>query len=164
MIFGWGRLSPWTPWSRRTTGEPTPAKRLSRVNDDRTNMSEEPVGKIVVNKTKATRTVAVVNREGFHLRAAMLLIALARQFDSDIAIAKGSFRADAKSTPLQLLGLGAYQGDRVIIEAVGDDAHDAVDAMAELFASHFSEEAAKRRPVKREPMPEQCLEGEPSAE
>jgi phosphotransferase system HPr (HPr) family protein len=117
-----------------------------------------------VNKTEATRTVTVVNREGFHLRAAMLLIALARRFDASIAIVKGSFRGDAKSTPLQLLGLGANQGDRVILEAVGDDAHDAVDALAELFASHFSEEAANRRPVKREPESERCLEGEPSAE
>jgi phosphocarrier protein HPr len=88
---------------------------------------------------EATRTVTVVNREGFHLRAASLLVSSARRFDSTISIAKGNHVVDGKSTPLQLLGLGAGQGERLVLKAIGPDARDALDVLAGLFASHFEE-------------------------
>lgn len=88
---------------------------------------------------EATRTVTVMNREGFHLRAASLLVSSARRFDSAISIVKGNHVVDGKSTPLQLLGLGAEQGEVLVLKATGNDAHDALDALADLFASHFEE-------------------------
>lgn len=113
---------------------------------------------------RATRSIGVVNREGFHLRAATLLVKLARQFQSHIFLVKGSVRVDAKSTPLQLVGLGAYQGDQVLLEAVGEDAEEAIDAINELFASHFDEDMAQRRPVAHDALPEQALDADRSAE
>ncbi|MBN1588330.1 MAG: HPr family phosphocarrier protein [Pirellulales bacterium] len=88
---------------------------------------------------EATRTVTVINREGFHLRAASLLVNSARQFDSAISIVKGNQTVDGKSTPLQLLGLGAEQGEMLVLRATGHDAHDALDVLANLFASRFEE-------------------------
>lgn len=89
---------------------------------------------------KIVREVSVTNREGFHLRAATVLMNAARRFDADIVIIKGSMSVDAKSTPLQLLGLGAFQGDVLMLEAVGADAQRAVDALHTLFERHFEEE------------------------
>lgn len=89
---------------------------------------------------KAVREVSVTNREGFHLRAATVLMNTARSFNADIVIIKGSMSVDAKSTPLQLLGLGAFQGDVLMLEAVGEDAQEAVDTLGALFERHFEEE------------------------
>ena len=121
-------------------------------------------GGCAVSDSKATRSIAVVNHEGFHLRAATLLVKLARQFASRIVLIKGSMQADAKTMPLQLVGLGLYQGDQVTVEAVGEDAEEAIEAIAELFASCFQEEMAQRRPVARDGVREQCLDGESSPE
>jgi len=93
-----------------------------------------------MGEVKATRTVAVTNSAGFHLRAATLFVNLARQFDSRIEVLKDAQRADGKSTPLQLTALGAWEGDRLVLEAFGADAAQAVDALVELFAANFDEE------------------------
>jgi phosphotransferase system HPr (HPr) family protein len=94
----------------------------------------------MTEQTKATQSVTVSNREGFHLRAATTLIVVARRYNADIAIVKGSLSVDAKSTPLQLLGLGAFEGDKVMLEATGGDAEAAVKALADLFDAHFQVE------------------------
>ncbi|MGD9125790.1 MAG: HPr family phosphocarrier protein [Planctomycetia bacterium] len=88
---------------------------------------------------KAIREVIVANREGFHLRAAMVLMHAARKFKADITILKGGMTVDAKSTPLQLLALGAFHGDVLTLEAVGDDAEQAVEELQLLFERHFEE-------------------------
>ena len=88
----------------------------------------------------ATRTVTVSNRGGFHLRAATLFSNLARRFECQIEVANGSKSTDGKSTPLHLLGLGAAQGDQLVLEAVGDDADAALEALVELIAHELFEE------------------------
>ncbi len=93
-----------------------------------------------MGEVKATRTVVVTNSAGFHLRAATLFVNLARQFDSQIEVVKDAQHADGKSTPLQLTALGAWEGDQLLLEAVGEDAARAVDALVELFAANFDEE------------------------
>ena len=93
----------------------------------------------MADEKQATRTVIVVNHGGVHLRAATLLVNKARQFDSAISVSKGNQAADGKSTPLQLLALGADQGEKLEVTATGHDAEEAVDALADLFAAHFEE-------------------------
>ena len=89
---------------------------------------------------RATRTVTVANREGFHLRAATLFVCLAQRFNSDIEVSKGDRSADGKSTALHLAGLGAFEGDQMSLQAEGDDAEEALDALAALFTTHFGED------------------------
>ena len=96
---------------------------------------------------KETRTVTVLNPEGLHLRAATLVVLLARRFRSDIVLMKGNLSADGKNTPLQLLGLVAEQGEQLTLEAVGDDAEEALEALADLFASEFREDPPDQRPA-----------------
>jgi len=97
-----------------------------------------------MTNSELTRTVTVVNHEGFHLRAMTLLVNLARRFDATITLVKGNYSVDAKNTPLQLLGLDAHQGDTITVKASGRDAGEALDALAELFASHFEDPAGSR--------------------
>jgi len=89
---------------------------------------------------EVTRTITVTNPEGFHLRAATLFVACARQFGCDVRLGKGDQRVDGKSTPLQLMVLGAGQGDTLLLEAAGEDAEAAMEALVDLFTSNFQEE------------------------
>lgn len=93
-----------------------------------------------MDEPRAIRTVTMSNRGGFHLRAATLFGDLARRFECQIEVAKVSGFADGKSTPLQLLGLDAHQGDQLVLEAVGDDADAALDALVELITYELFEE------------------------
>ncbi len=94
---------------------------------------------VAMADNKVTRTVTVTNHEGFHLRAASLVMNLARRFESHVSIAKGNHTEDAKDTPLQLVGLDAHQGDALVLRATGPDADKALEALAGLFASEFEE-------------------------
>jgi phosphotransferase system HPr (HPr) family protein len=82
-------------------------------------------------------TVTINNPQGLHMRPAYLFAETASQFDSKIEVAKDSIRIDGKSV-LSILTLGAAQGTEVSIEATGEDAQSAVDALAELVLSGFA--------------------------
>jgi phosphotransferase system HPr (HPr) family protein len=116
-----------------------------------------------MDQTRSIRTVAVANREGLHLRAANLLVQLAQSFQSRIELLKDEQRIDAKSNPLQLMALGAAEGDQVQIEAAGPDAEEALDALAGLFAAGFGEEADNEGLVGNQRSDESTAEGEPPA-
>lgn len=89
---------------------------------------------------KASRRVRVVNPEGMHLRAVSLLIQVARRFQARVEVNNQNGRADAKTTPLQLLTLGAQAGEELLIEAVGSDAEEAVEAIVKLIENRFEEQ------------------------
>ena len=86
----------------------------------------------------ATRTVDVTNREGIHLRAATLIAKLVRRFDSKVSVIKGAERLDVTDV-LQITSLGTKPGEQLSFEAVGCDAEEALDAVAELVSGNFGE-------------------------
>ena len=83
-------------------------------------------------------TVEVPNRLGLHARAAAKLVNLANQYDSHVEVSKDGQVADAKSI-MGVLLLCGHRGSRLTIEARGEDAEQAVDALRELVASGFGE-------------------------
>jgi phosphocarrier protein len=86
------------------------------------------------------KTVPIVNRLGLHARAAAKLMTLAARYNADVTISKGDKVENGKSI-MGILKLGAAQGSSVTLIADGDDAEEAVHAMAELIAARFDEEA-----------------------
>jgi phosphotransferase system HPr (HPr) family protein len=92
-----------------------------------------------MSTSPVTRAVIIVNSEGLHARPADMLARTALKFRSLIQVQCRNERVDAKST-LNLLILGATQGTEIIIEAEGDDAQEAVEALATLVAGGFTEE------------------------
>jgi phosphotransferase system HPr (HPr) family protein len=91
-------------------------------------------------ETRRSRTLVVVgNPQGLHARPADLLVKAAQRFTSRIEIVKQHERVDGKSI-LAILTLAAVEGTPLAIEAEGDDAEQAVAALAALFASNFREE------------------------
>jgi len=71
------------------------------------------------------------------MRPAYMFAETAAQFESRIEVAKDNVRIDGKSV-LSILTLGAAQGSKVSIEATGDDAQNAIEALAVLVESGFT--------------------------
>jgi len=92
-----------------------------------------------MSTSSVTRAVVIVNTEGLHARPADLLARTALRFQSKIEVLCRNERVDAKST-LNLLILGATQGTEITLEADGDDAHEAIEALAALVVGGFVED------------------------
>jgi len=86
----------------------------------------------------AEGTVEIKNRYGLHTRTAPMVTKTAIRFLSNITIATGDYRTNARSV-LGLTALGAASGTRLHVRAEGPDAKDALQAVQMLFESKFGE-------------------------
>ena len=84
------------------------------------------------------KTVEVCNPTGLHARPAALFVQTAGKFTSNIWIAKGEKKVNAKSI-MGLMSLAVAQGTLVIIGAEGEDEQLAVKELYDLIASGFGE-------------------------
>ncbi len=85
-----------------------------------------------------TVEVTVINRLGMHARAAAMFVREASSYDSEIWVYKGKARVNGKSI-MGILTLAAAMGDRIMIEAEGSDAEEAVRVLADLVNTGFGE-------------------------
>ncbi|MCW3061425.1 MAG: Phosphotransferase system, phosphocarrier protein HPr [Capsulimonas sp.] len=92
---------------------------------------------------KVTLDVVVLNIEGLHARPAMQFVDVANRFASNVAVTKPTDDTgeiiDGKSV-MGMITLGATQGTPLKIEADGDDAEAACQALKTLFDEKFGEE------------------------
>jgi phosphocarrier protein HPr len=86
------------------------------------------------------QTLSIKNRLGLHARASAKVVNLANKFGSDITLICKGKKAYAKSI-LEVMMLGAVQGDECQCEVEGDDETDAAAAMRELFDARFGEDS-----------------------
>ena len=86
-----------------------------------------------------SREVVVGIEQGLHARPADLVAREARKWQSRIELVAERQRADGKSI-LDLLTLAAESGTRLIVEATGPDAREAVEAIGRLFDRNFTEQ------------------------
>ena len=82
---------------------------------------------------------------GLHARPAAKLVSLVRRFDASVTLAHVTAAdrqtsCDAASLS-QVATLNARQGDRLLVSAVGTDAREVLDALAELAGRDFDEVA-----------------------
>jgi phosphocarrier protein len=89
--------------------------------------------------SRAVRTATIVNRQGLHARPVMQFIDLAGTFLSTVRVDKGSEVVDGKS-PMEMMLLEAPLGTCLRITAEGEDAEQAVEALARLIGEGFGEE------------------------
>jgi phosphotransferase system HPr (HPr) family protein len=85
------------------------------------------------------RVVRIRNRRGLHARPATRLVELANRFRSDISIDGDEGPIDAKSV-LNVLTLAATEGTDLRFVAEGDDAEEALEAIAALAEERFGTE------------------------
>jgi phosphotransferase system HPr (HPr) family protein len=79
----------------------------------------------------------IVNKNGMHMRPAMMVVDKASTFESDIEISTDHSVADAKSI-MELTMLAAVKGTKIKIKATGKDADIAVRDIHALFESGFN--------------------------
>ena len=83
-------------------------------------------------------TATIVNRLGLHARASAKLTKLAGSFPCDIFISRGERRVNAKSI-MGVMMLAAGIGSDITLEADGDRAQEAMDALLALIVDKFGE-------------------------
>ena len=84
------------------------------------------------------RSVKIVNKLGLHARASAKLTQLASKYQSQVFLARGGRRVNAKSI-MGVMMLAAGMGSTVELEADGADEAEAVIAIERLFADRFGE-------------------------
>lgn len=80
-----------------------------------------------------TKKVTVQSETGLHARPASQLVALLRNFSSEIKIVNGSTEANAKSM-INLLTLGAKKGVELTVNCEGPDEAEALEATTKFLA------------------------------
>ncbi len=92
----------------------------------------------------AELAVPLVN--GIHARPAARIAACAKRHSADIALHANGRQANARS-PVSMMALGVRMGDILRIEANGDDAAMAIQAVTALIESGMGETAVVARPA-----------------
>ncbi|HJT55075.1 MAG TPA: HPr family phosphocarrier protein [Ktedonobacteraceae bacterium] len=82
------------------------------------------------------RAVIIESKSGLHARPAAIFVQNAKGFRSRITLLKNEKTANAKSI-LSVLTLGAEQGDKIVLQADGEDAASAIDRLASLLESEL---------------------------
>jgi phosphocarrier protein len=85
---------------------------------------------------KYTDSFIVINEKGLHTRPSTELVKCASAFKSRISLHYQDLSVNAKSL-LGILMLAAARGAKITIEAVGEDAEEAVKSIIELANNKF---------------------------
>lgn len=88
------------------------------------------------NSKKVRASFKVLNEKGLHTRPSTELVKCASSFNSKIYLYYRNFIVNAKSL-LGILTLAASKGTKIVVEAEGDDAKQAVDSILELANNKF---------------------------
>jgi len=87
----------------------------------------------------ASVETTIVNKLGLHARASAKLTQVASGFKSEVWLSRNGRRVNAKSI-MGVMMLAAGKGSSVVVEAEGDDAQAALDAICNLIADKFGED------------------------
>ena len=88
---------------------------------------------------EAVREVEILNKQGLHARPVMRFVDLASRYRATIwvsNVSRNGEKVDGKSA-MQMMLLEATRGSLLRIEARGDDAREAVDALVALVGARF---------------------------
>jgi phosphocarrier protein len=85
------------------------------------------------------RDFTISNKLGLHARPSAQLTQTASRFAAEIHISRNGRRVNAKSI-MGVMMLAAGQGSSVTVEAEGEDAEQALEAIGRLIAEGFGED------------------------
>jgi len=86
-----------------------------------------------------SRDFTISNKLGLHARPSAQLTQTASRFASDIHITRNGRRVNTKSI-MGVMMLAAGQGSTVTVDAQGEDAEAALQAIGQLIADGFGED------------------------
>jgi phosphocarrier protein len=85
------------------------------------------------------RVLEIVNKKGLHARASARFVQTAERFDAEVLVTRGTETVGGTSI-MGLMMLTAGPGSTITVEATGNEAAAAVEALAALVAGGFGEE------------------------
>ena len=85
------------------------------------------------------RVLEIINKKGLHARASAKFVQIVERFDASVRVTRGNETVGGTSI-MGLMMLGAATGTCITVEAAGNEAAAALDALAKLVASGFGEE------------------------
>jgi phosphocarrier protein len=85
------------------------------------------------------RVLEIVNKKGLHARASAKFVQTVERFDANVRVTRGNETVGGTSI-MGLMMLAAAPGTLITVEATGNEATAALDALARLVASGFGEE------------------------
>jgi phosphocarrier protein len=88
--------------------------------------------------SKEKKQFVIKNELGLHARAAAAFVKIANRYRSDIFVSKDSLKVNGKSI-MGVLMLAAAKDMSIDIEAEGDDAPEALEALGKLIDEKFGE-------------------------
>jgi phosphocarrier protein len=86
------------------------------------------------------RDFLIINQRGLHARASAKFVQLADSFRASITVEKDGIRVGGTSI-MGLMMLAASPGCMIRVTAKGPEAETAIDAIEQLIAARFGEEA-----------------------
>ncbi len=86
-----------------------------------------------------TKIFMIKNKFGLHARPSASFVQTASRFRSEIKVEKDGQVADGKSI-LDLMMLAAAQGTHITVNANGEDAQEALEALGDLIEGRFGED------------------------
>jgi phosphocarrier protein len=87
---------------------------------------------------RVTKKFEIQNKLGLHARAAALFVQTVNKFSSQVNVSNDGTAADGRSI-MGMLTLGATQGSKIQVEAVGEDAEKVLRAIEKLLNNRFNE-------------------------
>ncbi|MGE0211348.1 MAG: HPr family phosphocarrier protein [Parvibaculaceae bacterium] len=90
-------------------------------------------------QSRLSRELTICNSRGLHARASAKFVKLADSFDCEITVTRDGQTVPGTSI-MGLMMLAAHPGATILVEAEGEDAAAALDALAALVAERFGEE------------------------
>ncbi|MEK9864073.1 MAG: HPr family phosphocarrier protein [Verrucomicrobiota bacterium] len=88
--------------------------------------------------TSIKTELLVENKMGIHARPAAMFVKIASRYEAEIFVEKDGERVNGKSI-MGLMMLAAGPGSRLVLEAIGVDASQAVEELTQLLAKRFDE-------------------------
>ena len=84
-----------------------------------------------------TREVIVNLENGLHMSPSAQIVQTAQAYPCEVLIRKGDKAVDGKSM-LDVLTLAAEKGSTLVLEASGEQAEEAIEALDQLFKTNFT--------------------------
>ena len=85
------------------------------------------------------RKLTICNRKGLHARASAKFVQTVERFDADVRVMRCGETVGGTSI-MGLMMLAASPGTSIIVEAIGPQAADVVEALATLVNARFGED------------------------
>jgi phosphocarrier protein HPr len=102
-------------------------------------VNSSPSGDRLSDAAPIIRVVQICNKKGLHARASAKFVQLVEKFDADVRVKRGNEVVGGTSI-MGLMMLAAGPGTSITIEASGNQAAEAVDALAALVSGRFTED------------------------